>query len=268
MKNPIQSRLRAREIENIAKTLIGSKYFSWLALIYAILIIILSGWLPDGLAEIFEHKGQCGIHKLLLSLLILFIIVLSLMKASKYKSRLEVKCEPPLPSKILVIFLSPLKRKLKPDDLKKDISILSDKTLEDRLVGTEWEMPWRAIQYHYDSKRLVKVYVIASKETSELMPLFEEVINRLFPSLEVEEFLKGGIDFQDIKIVFETIENLYNKLGASGTKNEDIIMDVTSGQVTNSIAGAIATLTLGRKFQYVSTRDKKVLSYDIGYFED
>lgn len=84
----------------------------------------------------------------------------------------------------------------------------------------------------------------------------------------MEEFLKGGIDFQDIKKVFETIENLYDKLGASGIKNEDIIMDVTGGQVTNSIAGAIATLTLGRKFQYVSTRDKKVLSYDIGYFED
>ena len=42
-------------------------------------------------------------------------------------------------------------------------------------------------------------------------------------------------------------------------------MDVTGGKKISSIGGALATLSLGRKFQYVSTTDETVKAYDIGY---
>lgn len=267
-KNPIERRLRARVIKGIAESFLGSKHFSWIALFYASLTMLVAGWFPTGIAELIEGKMHEGSYKVVGAIILLFFIGFTLRKITRYKSRIEVKCEPPFPSKILVIFLSPLIRTLKPDDLEKELTISSDKPLEDILDGTEWEMPWRAIKYHYDSRRLEKVYVLTSKQTSGLMPLFEKVMRRLFPPLEVEEFLKGGIDFQDIKMVFEMIEDLFDKLRASGIKDDNVIVDVTGGQVPNSIAGAIVTLAFGRRFQYVSTRDKKVLSYDVGYFED
>lgn len=86
--------------------------------------------------------------------------------------------------------------------------------------------------------------------------------------LEVIELKSGGIDFEDVEEVFNAIKEFYKNVKQKDFKEEHIIVDITGGQKTNSVAGAIATLARNRKFQYVSTRDKRVLSYDVGYFEE
>ncbi len=90
----------------------------------------------------------------------------------------------------------------------------------------------------------------------------------IFPSISIIEYKKGGIDFQDVKEIFNTIEEIYRELAQEDIKEKEIIVDVTGGQVPTSIGAAMATLSRGRQFQYVSTKDKSIILYDIGYFED
>lgn len=260
MKNPIKKRLQAETFKRLAETFLGKKNFSWWAIFYATIIFIATGWLPDGIAELLKVEG---VYKTAISLLILLFIGIQLKRALKYEERIEVIMKEPAKVDVLAIFLSPLQRKLKPEDIQQALS--EDKLEKKTLEGTEWEMPIKAIEHHFG--KLKSLYVFTSKQTSPLMPLFSKTINKLFPSIEVVEFKEGGIEFQDIKEVFKSVEELYRKIKADNIGEENIIVDVTGGQATNSIAAAIATLAIGRKFQYISTRDKRAFSYDIGYFE-
>lgn len=71
------------------------------------------------------------------------------------------------------------------------------------------------------------------------------------------ELIKGGIDFENIEEVFEAIEKFYSEVKEKGIAEKEVIVDITRCQKTNSLAASIATFALGRRFQYVSTRDKK-----------
>lgn len=263
MRNPIEKRLQIDSIKRLSETFLGKKNFSWWALFYASLIFIVTGWLPDGIAELLRKEWVGGAYKTLISLLILLFIGIQLKNALKYERGIEVISEEPGKVDVLAVFLSPLNRKLKPGHIEDALS--NNELDKNTLEGTEWEMPIKAIEYHLD--KLKSVYVFTSKQTTKLMPLFTETIKRLFPSIEVVEYKPGGIEFQDIKEVFESVEELYRNLKAKNIKEESILVDITGGQATNSIAAAIATLAIGRKFQYVSTRDKKIYCYDIGYFD-
>jgi hypothetical protein len=265
MKNPIKRKLQAEGLKRLAETFLGKENFSWWAIFYASLIFIVAGWLPDGIAELLRGEWVECSYKLTLSLAILIFIGYGLKKALKHEGRIEVISRSPSSAKILALFLSPLFRNLKPEDIQEALN--KGDFSRDMLNGSEWEMPVKAIEFHSPEV----LYVLTSQGdtgTHHLMPLFENIIKKLFPALKIIEFKPGGIEFEDIKEVFSSIEELYKKAKLNGFKEDDIIVDITGGQKTNSIAAAIATLSIGRKFQYVSTRDKKVLSYDIGYFEE
>ena len=265
MKNPIKNRLQAKSIEKLAETFLGKKNFTWWALLYASLLFIVAGWLPDGFAELFRGEWFESSYKLAASLVILFYIGYELKNALKHEGRIEVISKEPSHAKVIAIFLSPLFRKLKPEDIQKNLT--EENLSKEMLNGSEWEMPIKAIEFHSPEV----LYILTSKGangTHNLVHLFKGVIERLFPSLKAIELKPGGIEFEDIKEVFDSIEGLYEEVKKNGFKEDDIIVDITGGQKTNSIAGSIATLALGRKFQYVSTRDKRVLSYDVGYFEE
>ena len=51
-------------------------------------------------------------------------------------------------------------------------------------------------------------------------------------------------------------------------KGKEIIIDITGGQKLVSIVGALQTLIKDREFQYVSTSDYNVKSFDIRYYEE
>ena len=44
-----------------------------------------------------------------------------------------------------------------------------------------------------------------------------------------------------------------------------MIVDITGGQKVTTVAGAVISIIEGRRFQYVSTHDYKVRTYDIAY---
>jgi len=269
--NPVEKRFRAESLKRLAETFLGKKNFSWWTLLYASLIFIVTGWLPDGISELLKKEWMGGSYKIAISLLILFIIGIQLKQALNYNGKIEVIRKEPDKVNVLTVFLSVLS--MNQDTQKREMEAirkaLEDKSLtEASLYNKSWEMPIIAIKHHLPELKFL--YVLTSSGdngSSQLMSVFKDVVSFLFPNVEVIELKKGGINFEDVREVFDTIEEFYMKV-ENKVIADKVIVDITGGQKTNSFAGAIATLVIGRKFQYVSTIDKKVLSYDVRYFEE
>jgi hypothetical protein len=121
-------------------------------------------------------------------------------------------------------------------------------------------MPFEAINYHI--LELEYIIIISSKETHTALACFKKILQHLLPkhkqldirsiddsSIFSEKYAKG-IDFENIADLLEATQQAYDylkqKVGSS------ILIDITSGQKTTTIAGAAVALDAGRKFQYVS----------------
>lgn len=62
------------------------------------------------------------------------------------------------------------------------------------------------------------------------------------------------------------MEDAYQYLkGTCGIKEDEILIDITGGQKVTTISGAIVALGAGRCFQYISTTDYSIKTYDIDY---
>ncbi|MFN3479889.1 MAG: hypothetical protein ACK415_05840 [Thermodesulfovibrionales bacterium] len=280
MRNPVQKRLQTETLIRLSETFLGKKNFSWWAIIYAALVFLVSGWFPDGIAELlrvsmgglFEKEWFSGIYKILFSLVVMSCIGFILKRAiKKHTGKVEVEIKQSPYVKVLAIFLSILsiKRETQEKELKVIEDALSKGTLDETAFNNKpWEMPIIAIKHHIPTLEFLYVFTSSGENgSSKLMPVFTKVINSLFPKIKVKEFTEGGIDFENVREVFGRVEELYQDLKEKGVADKEVIIDITGGQKPNTIAGAMATLAFGRKFQYVSTIYKTVNSYDIAYFE-
>jgi hypothetical protein len=61
------------------------------------------------------------------------------------------------------------------------------------------------------------------------------------------------------------LDQAFDWLHNQHIKDYDTMVDITGGQEVPTVAGAAVALGEGRRFQYVSTRDYKVRTYDIMY---
>lgn len=270
MHNPVKQRIEAERLKRVAETLVGSKNFSWHALFYLLLVFLVSSWLPDGIvdltkAAIVSGKPELveGLLKVVVSVIIVLFMGIQLKKAMQKSGQVEVLgLKPPSNMKILGIFLSPI-GKTSIDVIER--AVRDGHFSGDMLAGTPWEMALKAVDYCRELEMLLVITSSGKDGTCTQMPLFGQIINLLRPDIEVKELVEGGINFEDVPAVFKATEEIYEIAAVRGVPGEAVIVDVTGGQKTNSIAAAIATLSVGRKFQYVSTRDKEVRAYDVTY---
>lgn len=288
--NPVQKRLIIEGLKGVVESMLGSKVFSWRLFFYAVGILLATSWLPDGTITFFklllklilvpcgvENGTFCGVLKTfcvtntedLLKFLVSAAILLWVFVTIRRKiarQNIAVDKQPSEQVKHLVIFLS----KMNKQDIEKIIE--SPERVKDENINLSWEMPYLAVEYHQILRRLFVITSSDSKKgtqiipgTTHLFPVFKEFVKKAFPGreLKVEELSPGGINFEDVEKVFNVIEEFYKR---PGMKPKDVLVDITGGQKTNSIAGGIATLAMGRRFQYISTVTKKVESYDVVYF--
>jgi len=257
-----------------------------------IALSIVAGWIPDGLATIFFEKNKLqGFIMLIFALTVLFILIF-LGYILRHSLEWVFEEYEPNPKKGLILFLSPLSEKKLPEKaspkeifleyfekLKKE-NITLDK-LEIKLINKQrseaanklgsWAMPTKAIQHH--RKNLQKVIVLTSETSSEQFPLFKEFIEIIYPTLKgkIEEIevkpkkenisLKNS--FEDLEAVAEAVNKAYKELENEKIDARDVIIDVTGGQKSNSIAAAILTVLDNKEFQYISTVDYKLRAYDV-----
>jgi hypothetical protein len=272
----IQQARHALRVKRFAESMFGEKNTSTVAIVYAALVFIAVGWLPQGIADLIECNWQesCWLicsYKFLISVAILWLFAWQLQRVSKEDDKLEVKKQTPGEVKALGIFLSTIGKEdhLIQAEINRIEQSLKDNTISmATFLDKQWEMPLIAVRYH--QKHLETLYVFTSegiKGSAVLMPIFKEVVKCLYPSLKIKEVESKGIDYEDVKQVFTKVEFFYEMAKNDGYAENEILIDVTGGQKPNTIAASIATLVSGRKFQYISTGSKEAFAYDVWYID-
>lgn len=272
-----KKRMRAFELSRVIESMLGRNNISWYAFGYATLLLLAIGWIPDGVSDFFDCKWQqwswfqclgC-IYKIIFSLLIIIFFRWRILKSIKYQVKIAVNQSSPHAVSVLGLFLSPVAKTTSEQEKEMAIiaSAISNKSLSSGFfVGKRWEMPLKAIDYH--KSRLSKVLLFTSSGahgTSIMHGLFKNIVQYLYPGTIVEEVKSGGIDFENVEDVFNAVEDFY--LSNDNVMKSDILIDITGGQKTNSVAAAIATLATGRNFQYISTETKDVRVFDVCYMD-
>ena len=147
---------------------------------------------------------------------------------------------------------------LKGDSLKDDI---------DALNGTlwNWQQFLRALATHgCDGKtRLKRLYLMGSKESATDLPQCKGIAEQYFSNIEVSCY-EMPIDFENVEEVMGGFSRIVKAERGKNTPDRDIVIDVTGGQKTASIAAALITLTSKITFQYVQTNPPYgVIAYDV-----
>ena len=185
MLNPINRRIHAQKLLRFAETFLGQKNFNWLAILFAVLIFLVAGWLPSGIEELLKKEWCRGVFKTGFSVMVLLSIGYWLQRSIKrQKSKIEVMDNEPDKKKAVAVFLSLLSNA---NEVQEKIS--HNTFTESDLLGKQWEMPKEAIKYHLPE--LKKLYVFTSSGnggTTALMPLFEKVVLCLNPTVKVLEY--------------------------------------------------------------------------------
>jgi hypothetical protein len=278
-KKPTSGRWRAQHLKRSLEGWVGNRKFGVQALFYAVILFLVGAWLPEGVEENIKYligdRSSWSINwKLLFSIMVLIVIGLIFKFVFPGLSSIHVRTEQPQPKKVLAVFLSPFdpwpKNQTESYQRIADLeSVLEEHNLDpERVVKTTWFMPLTAIEFH--KERLLEVMVFTSSGnigTNTQFSVFQNLVQQLYPNVTVEEVVPKGLDFQDVKSVFNAVNDLYNKAISSGYREREILVDLTGGHKTNTIAAAMATLAAGREFQYIN-KDAFVRSYDVAYFED
>ena len=244
--------------------LLGDRKSAVTIFLVLVLFSIANSWLPDALSSLLSDKNRNSVMLGISGVIWLGFLASALYLASGVE--FDVSEESPRKKRALILFLSDLRNE---ESVKEAIEGL--KTGRESLENFDlnrfdrWRMPYEAIKYHLP--RLESVVVITSDRSSPQFPTFKELVKTVFPKkLNVEE--RKLENFESVKRIFEEISSIYKSLKNRGIKERDVIIDVTSGQKTNSIAAAFMTLYYDREFQYVSTQNYKVKSYDVKPIRD
>jgi len=144
------------------------------------------------------------------------------------------------------------------------------------------EMPLRGLYHHREA--LTSVTLICSKESLPQAGWFVALLGRYaaaFPRLTSDAcrlLLHSGVrvpvsaappadaswDFEDYQQLFDGLNRMMGRFARAGVREPDVMLDVTGGQKTNTVVGAILTVNRRSKFQYVQTNPPHaVIAYDL-----
>ena len=158
------------------------------------------------------------------------------------------------------------------NNLHQDIEDLDKLGKENRSYRWNWQQMMRAIRPHIDpEKRLLRLHLIGSTDGSfEHLGSCQKWLEGYLPGVEITRD-ESGVNFGDFDAMVRRIQETINKQKKGGKgkvkfTDKDIVIDVTGGTTTASIAGASTTLNTKVTFQYVQTNPPyEVLSYDVDY---
>lgn len=262
MRNPIQQHLQIDAVKKVAHQFLGMEQFSLVALLMVAGFFLGAGWLPDAGTNLLLPGGArlVGWCQLAGSSVIFILFGFLIRYKIKEQQQVRIVASSPPSARILIVFLSrcnqPLCGKAPQSGRIPELN---------ELEGTNWEMPLLAIRHH--AERLEQLYVFTSAGESgshHQFSVFYEIVASAYPQLKIIELTGEGTDFENMAEVHKELDRLYSQFDhLKSYGSDDIMLDITGGQKPNSIAGALATLAEGRRFQYVSTVNKKVLCYDL-----
>lgn len=264
------------------------KSIPWLALFLVVIAILAGNLAGGGLQTLFSKPVSLTSTwewaKLIIYILILFFCLIWLYRIrGAFMSFRTLSSHPCEPHKYLIILLSTpnipvsisnnafpltIKNKAGEEAILKGVSLEEDIESLNALKNPwwNWHQLLRGLTPH---KKLQAVYLIGSKDTPKIPGSWhdlnnaENLIRKYFPAIEIEK-LKQPVDFEDFDEIIKFVTEAISEIKKRGISEKDIIVDVTGGQKTTSIAGAVVTMNRKVTFQYVQTiPDYQVLAYDV-----
>jgi len=144
---------------------------------------------------------------------------------------------------------------LKGESLRDDINALNS-------IRWNWQQLLRGIEPHHEY--LKYVYLIGSKESFKFFYGVENIIKQYCKQIKKIIKTEKPVNFEDLIELTKIINKGIQQFKELDMDEEDIIIDVTGGQKTTSIAGAVITLNSQVSFQYVQTNEPyKIMAYDV-----
>lgn len=260
-----------------------------------VLVPTLSGWLGDILRDCLNGKkqGPWDIHLLWFSGVAL--IFFALFTAFKGKRLIPAKVveqrEKMPPRKAVIALLSScnmLSKREKggttrwyvrleqgPDNEEIDITDYTlDEFVKDRRRLGSWQQTLRAAAHHGETlEELILIGSKGEKGSGSQLPLAAEFFRHFLPETKViygensgGTILPWTADFENMRELVSLINQVHKFLIANHYRDEDLVIDVTGGQKTASIAAAMVTLNRQNLlFQYVGTGEHidRVYGFDV-----
>lgn len=228
------------------------------------MIAVGASWIADGIVPVFSGQDWLPVLAAAGSLLFLTGSVW-LWRARRTLLGVQTLQEGglPKPHRFLVATLSPSGFAIADGALKLNEKAVPLATTTQELIkslqGSRWngEMLLRAIDHHAD--RLERISMIATPEIDEnACKQWDALLERYYPKLSREWHRVQ--DSESLDEYRDTVRRICEKAIEDGFSMRDIIIDVTGGQKIASIGAAEATLEHpGLEFQYVSTKDNKII---------
>lgn len=280
--------LRSERVIAAFKHLFGTSQRKAMGLVFVLLLTL--SWFSTASYDLFillfdcQRQSAGELVRLLIGLLLFPAIAWFLLrKANEAAQRVPVAIhqdDNPVRVPALVMFLSPpgqaveyLTRVAKGEVEAK----LGDPVFRDS-VQFSWRMPVEAIAYHRDKGTLRAIVLIPSADTRSGknrrdgthadVGLFRELVTRLTDGKVAVYTLPNrekGVDYEQAQELTDAVEEAYALLAAKGFQADEVLVDITGGKKVPTIAGAAVALSEDRQFQYVSTHDYRVRTYDITY---
>lgn len=235
---------------------------SLVALLVVSLVAVSLGWFSDVSFQLF-FAGAPKWAGMVPLLLIVGLAAVSMRRLPELAPHIDENLS--RPARGMVMFLSPTKLAEKPGHYTEaDIAGKRD----------SWEMPYRAIKQHWNRATLEAVVVIPSADsggkedgTWRLLDLFRRFIADAtgMPEESIVNLPehRHGVDFESARDLWQAVEDAMALLRARGIEDKDIVIDITGGQKLPAMMGGVASLGGGARIQYVSTRDHRILEYDV-----
>ena len=197
--------------------------------------------------------------------------------------------EGPPGCKALILFLSPPKKDKRmvtelADEEKTERITIGDPDFRQRFQAS-WRMPMESIAYHLRQGRLETVLVIPSATVNKAgdnsvpgtyqdVDMFKKLLEKAAGDIDVltagdaASVWREGVQYESAKALIDCLKDVFDLLtGEHEYREDDVLIDITSGQKLVSSIGTLFSLQAGRQIQYVSTLDYSIKYYDIHYEE-
>ena len=238
-----------------------------LALVVGVAAVLAAGWFGDAVNRLLFDRAPAWWGMVPLAVLVLLAGV-SLQRLPGVAPDIEERLS--RPARGLILFLS---------FTKLDLRGLRGTIREKDLPQTDpWQMPLVAIRRHFQAGTLEWVVVITSEDAGDesnprhrgtwrLLEDFRRVVADVV-GLPAERILTApggahGVNFESAAALWRALAASLRLLRDKGLADADIVIDITGGQKLPAAVGGVAGLGEGLRLQYVSTRDRRVLEYDI-----
>lgn len=279
--------LQAEKALEVIRILFGSA--NWQIGLQVILLLLSFNAVSNSVYEI--SRGEFSQNQWGWILFFLLVVVWLYWSARKALARINlviVQDENPQKCKALVLFLSPPGKDvgwLTQDPREETRGSILQEDARKKFEGS-WRMPMEAVAYHLE--RLKKIVILPSSDSPQKLgmssqedgtfrnlDLFKRTVLwfvgdkkpglQLVGLSELNSQWNAGVDFENAQALVDVLEQAFDWLHNQQITDYEIMVDITGGQKVPTVAGAAVALGEGRRFQYVSTRDYKVRTYDITY---